>query len=411
MPKKKMSTDEQVALLMQGSEYGDDELKKAMGNELRDRLVEAEKEGTPLRVYCGYDPTKSDLHLGHTLTMRKLRQFQDLGHQAIFVIGSFTALVGDPSERDSARPRLTKDEVKHNSETYTAQAFKVLDPEKTEVKYNHEWLSEVTLEKFTELASVFTVQQFLTRDNFSKRYESGNPIWLHEFFYTLLQGYDAITLGADVQLGGTEQLFNLLAGRKLQEAYGMSPQIALTLPVLVGTDGHMRMAKSTGNYIGIDEPPEEMYGKVMSIPDSAMGNYLRLVTRWTPAEIEEIESGLEAGELHPRDVKMRLAREIVEIYHGEEAVGAAEDAFRRVFQDRGIPEDIPDFGVSGSPSLVEIMVDAGVASSKSEAKRLIDQKGVRLDDEVITDKTFVPQLDQSKILKVGKRKFIRLQQR
>ena len=406
-----MSTDEQVALLMQGSEYGDDELKKAMGNELRDRLVEAEKEGTPLRVYCGYDPTKSDLHLGHTLTMRKLRQFQDLGHQAIFVIGSFTALVGDPSERDSARPRLTKDEVKHNSETYTAQAFKVLDPEKTEVKYNHEWLSEVTLEKFTELASVFTVQQFLTRDNFSKRYESGNPIWLHEFFYTLLQGYDAITLGADVQLGGTEQLFNLLAGRKLQEAYGMSPQIALTLPVLVGTDGHMRMAKSTGNYIGIDEPPEEMYGKVMSIPDSAMGNYLRLVTRWTPAEIEEIESGLEAGELHPRDVKMRLAREIVEIYHGEEAVGAAEDAFRRVFQDRGIPEDIPDFGVSGSPSLVEIMVDAGVASSKSEAKRLIDQKGVRLDDEVITDKTFVPQLDQSKILKVGKRKFIRLQQR
>lgn len=408
MPKKKMSTDEQVALLMQGSEYGDDELKKAMGNELRDRLVEAEKEGTPLRVYCGYDPTKSDLHLGHTLTMRKLRQFQDLGHQAIFVIGSFTALVGDPSERDSARPRLTKDEVKHNSETYTAQAFKVLDPEKTEVRYNHEWLSEVTLEKFTELASVFTVQQFLTRDNFSKRYESGNPIWLHEFFYTLLQGYDAITLGADVQLGGTEQLFNLLAGRKLQEAYGMSPQIALTLPVLVGTDGHMRMAKSTGNYIGIDEPPEEMYGKVMSIPDSAMGNYLRLVTRWTPAEIEEIESGLEAGELHPRDVKMRLAREIVEIYHGEEAVGAAEDAFRRVFQDRGTPEDIPDFGVSGSPSLVEIMVDAGVASSKSEAKRLIDQKGVRLDDEVITDKTFVPQLDQSKILKVGKRKFIRL---
>ncbi len=411
MSKKKMSMDEQVALLMQGSEYGDNELKKAMGNELRDRLIEAEKAGMPLRVYCGYDPTHSDLHLGHTVTMRKLRQFQELGHQAIFVIGSFTALVGDPSDKDKARPRLTQEDVRKNAETYTAQAFKILDKEKTEVRFNHEWLSELTLEQFTELASNFTVGQFLARDNFSKRYERGDPIWLHEFFYTLLQGYDAILLKADVQLGGTEQLFNLLAGRKLQEANGMKPQIVLTVPVLVGTDGHMRMAKSTGNFIGIDEEPEEMYGKLMSIPDSAMSNYLRLVTRWTPAEIDEIESGLDAGELHPRDVKMRLAREIVEIYHGEEAVGPAEDAFRRVFQDRGTPKDIPEFEVSGSSSIVEVMVEAGLVSSKSEARRLIDQKGVRLDGEVITERDFVPQLEQSKVLKVGKRKFIRLQRR
>ena len=408
MSKEKMSIDEQVALLMQGTEFGDDELKSAMGEGLRGRLVKAGKSQSPLRVYCGYDPTKADLHLGHTVTMRKLRQFQDLGHQAIFVIGSFTALVGDPSERDSARPKLSKEEVMENAETYTTQAFKILDPDLTEVRYNHEWLSDVSLENFTELASVFTVQQFLTRDNFANRYEKGNPIWLHEFIYALIQGYDAVTLKADVQVGGTEQLFNLLAGRKLQEARGLPPQIALTMPILVGTDGHMRMAKSTGNYIGIDEDPEEMYGKVMSIPDSAMPNYFRLVTRWTPQEIEELERALESGDAHPRDLKMRLAREIVGAYHGDAAVEPAEEAFRRVFQERGIPEELQEYQLKQGERLVDVMVASGAASSKSEARRLMDQGGVRLDDEVIKDINFIPDHGESQILRVGKRKFIML---
>jgi len=269
--KKTLSIDDQLAILMRGVEMGDEQLKDAMQEELRERLLESEASGTPLRVYCGYDPTSPDLHLGHTVTMRKLRQFQELGHQVIFVIGSFTALVGDPSDKDKARPRLSREQVMANAKTYTDQAFRILDRERTEVRYNHEWLSKLALEQFIEIASNFTVQQFLARDNFAKRYAEGTPIWLHEFFYALLQGYDAVMLEADVQLGATEQLFNLLAGRKLQEAMGLRPQVALTLPILVGTDGHMRMSKSTGNTIGIHEPPEEMYGKVMSIPDSVRG--------------------------------------------------------------------------------------------------------------------------------------------
>ncbi len=252
------------------------------------------------------------------------------------------------------------------------------------------------------------VQQFLVRDNFSKRFEKGDPIWLHEFFYGVLQGYDATILKADVQLGGTEQLFNLLAGRKLQESMGVRPQVALTTPVLVGTDGHMRMAKSTGNYIGIDETPEEMYGKVMSLPDSAMMNYFRLVTRLSPGEIAEIELGLEESKLHPRDVKMRLAREIVAIYQGEEAVEPAEATFRRVFQEREDPEEMPEYSIGSDRTIVDVMVDSGLVSSKSEARRLIKQNGVRLDGKVLDDVNLVLEVNQSVILKVGKRRFLKL---
>jgi tyrosyl-tRNA synthetase len=387
---------------------GDEKLKEAMAKELRERLIDSQESGVPLRVYCGYDPTSPDLHLGHTVTMRKLRQFQDLGHQAIFVIGSFTALVGDPSDKDKARPRLSKEEVMANAKTYTDQAFKILDPEKTEVRYNDTWLSNVQLEQVVEIASNFTVQQFLVRDNFSKRYESGEPIWLHEFFYALLQGYDATELRADVQLGATEQLFNLLAGRKLQEAMGMKAQVALTIPVLVGTDGHMRMSKSTGNTIGINEPPEEMYGKVMSIPDSAMSNYFRLVTRWEPDEVERLESGLKSGELHPRDVKMKLAREIVGIYHGEQVVDQAEAAFIKLFQEGGKPDDMPEHSYEPGSTVIDVMVASELVESKSQARRLVDQNGVRVNDEVIEDPYFKIDFDDPVVLQVGKRRFVRL---
>lgn len=400
--------DQQVALLMQGIEMGDEKLKEAMANELRARLVESQKTGVPLRVYCGYDPTSPDLHIGHTITMRKLQQFQELGHQVIFVIGSFTAMVGDPSDKDKARPRPTQAEVSANAKTYTDQAFKILDRENTEVRFNDTWLSEVNLEQVVDLASNFTVQQFLVRDNFSKRYEAGEPIWLHEFFYALLQGYDATQLRADVQLGATEQLFNLLAGRKLQESMGMEPQVALTIPVLVGTDGRLRMSKSTGNTIGINEPPDGMYGKVMSIPDSAMGDYFRLVTRWSPDEVQELETGLESGELHPRDAKMRLAREIVEIFHGKDAVEPAENAFVKLFQQGEEPEDMPEFAYEAGTAVIDAMVASGLVDSKSQARRLVDQKGVRVGGEVVSDPYLALDFEEATVLKVGKRRFMRL---
>ncbi len=406
--KTEHTIDEQLSILMRGAEYGDDQIKESMTAELRERLIQSERSGAPLRVYCGYDPTSPDLHLGHTVTMRKLRQFQELGHHVMFVVGSFTALVGDPSDKDSARPRLTTEQVMANARTYTEQAFIVLDREKTEVVFNHEWLSTITMEQFTEMASRFTVQQFLARDNFSKRYESGTPIWLHELFYSLLQGYDAVQLRADVQLGATEQLFNLLAGRKLQESFGLAPQIALTLPVLVGTDGTLRMAKSTGNTINLTDPPEEMYGKVMSIPDSAMPNYFNLVTRWDPAEIDRLEHGLERGETHPMQVKQKLAREIVEIYHGQAAVEPAEQAFKTVFQQGDVPEDMPECQVAAGSALVDVLVSNGLAKSRGEARRLIAQKGVRLDDETVDDTELVLEITSPVVLRVGKRRFLRL---
>ena len=289
-----MNIEEQVELLMQGTEYGDEELKKAMTNELRQRLIDAQKEERPLRVYCGFDPTSTDLHLGHTIPMRKLRQFQDLGHDVTFLIGSYTALVGDPSDKNKARPILTEEQVAHNAQTYAEQAFRVLDREKTKIRYNGEWLSELSLVDLIRLGQNFTVQQFLVRDNFAKRFEAGEPIYLHETFYALMQGYDAVAMQTDVQVGGTEQLFNIIvAGRKLQEALGQKPLVGITMGILPGTDGVQRMSKSTGNIVPINTGAEDMYGKLMSIPDLAMGKYMRLVTRWSPHEIEAFEKEVE----------------------------------------------------------------------------------------------------------------------
>ncbi len=298
---------------MQGTEYGDDEIRTAMSAELKERLISAEKENRPLKIYCGYDPTKADLHLGHTVTMRKLRQFQDLGHEVTFLIGDYTALIGDPSDKDVTRPIIKLEEARENGRTYAQQAFRVLDPEKTVVRFNSEWLSKLNFAEIIRLAQNFTVQQFLSREKFKLRWDKGEAIYLHETLYAVMQGYDAYQLHCDVQVGGTDQFFNIVtASRKVMTLMGALPNIAICLGILPGTDGVEKMSKSMGNHIPINSTPEDMYGKVMSIPDQAMSIYSRLVTRWTPDEIAAIEGGLTDGSLHPRDAKMKLAFEITD---------------------------------------------------------------------------------------------------
>jgi len=402
-----VNIEDQVALLMQGTEYGDVELTAFMEGELRQRLKQAEKEDRPLRVYCGYDPTSTDLHLGHTITMRKLRQFQDLGHDVTFLIGSYTALVGDPSDKNKARPVLTQEQVANNAKTYADQAFRVLDKNKTSVRYNGEWLSELSLVDLIKLGQNFTVQQFLTRENFSKRMAANEPIYLHETFYALMQGYDAVAMQTDVQVGGTDQLFNIIvAGRKLQEALGQKPLVGIICGILPGTDGFQRMSKSTGNVIPINTTADDMYGKIMSIPDDAMIKYFRLATRLLPGDIDLIEKDLESGQLHPRDAKMKLALEIVSIFYGSSEALKGESAFIRLFQKGSLPNDMPEFELQSGDTVLDIMDKAGLIASKNEGRRLIQQNGVRLDGEVLTDSQF--EVTQTGILQVGKRKFIRL---
>lgn len=401
--------DEQLSILMRGVDFGDAQTYKNMEAELRQRLSESAATGRPLRVYCGYDPTSPDLHLGHTLTMRKLRQFQDLGHEVVFLIGTFTGLIGDPSDKDSARRQQSDDEVAAKARSYAEQAFRILDPARTQVRYNGDWLSKLTFKDVIRLASYFTVQQFLAREKFALRYEKGEAIWLHEFFYALMQGYDAVILNTDVQLGGTEQLFNLIAGRKLMEVHGLRPQVALTTPILVGTDGHLRMSKSTGNTIGIDDAPEDMYGKVMSIPDSAMRNYADLVTSWNPATIEQLFGEMAAGKLHPRDLKMALAREITGLFYPPASVEAAEQHFIRTIQQKEMPADMPTLVVQAEDTVVDLLERAGIVTSRSQAKRDIQGGGVRLDGQVVTDAGLHPTPGPAgSVLQKGKRHFLRL---
>ncbi len=402
-----MNIDEQVALLMQGTEYGDEALKQAMAAELRERLIEAQQEGRPLRVYCGYDPRKADLHLGHTVTMRKLRQFQDLGHEVTFLIGNFTSLIGDPSDKDKLRPRLTPEEIEENARTYAEQAFRILDPAKTKIRYNAEWLSKLCLADMIPLAANFTLQQFLTRENFRLRWERGDPIYLHETFYAIMQGYDAYMLKADVQVGGTDQLFNIVtAARKIMTFLGAKPNIAIIMGILPGTDGVVKMSKSLGNHIPINTTAEDMYGKVMSIPDFVMPTYAKLVTRWLPDEVAAFEKALAEGTLHPRDAKMKLAFEITANFYGEEAAQRAQEAFVRLFQKRDLPEEIPEFRAEAGQSVLDILVKAQLVNSKSEGRRLIEQKGVRLDGQVLTDPN--APLPHTGILQVGKRQFLKV---
>lgn len=405
--KKEMSLDEQVTYLMQGADYGDQSLKDAMSEELRERLIEAEQEDRPLRVYCGYDPTAPDLHLGHTVTMRKLRQFQELGHEVIFVIGNFTSLIGDPSDQDQLRPRLTPEEVAEHASSYAEQAYKILDREETLIRYNANWLSDLTFKDVIEFSSLFTVQQFLSRENFKDRFQRNDPIHLHEFFYALMQGYDAYHLDADVQIGGSDQLFNILtAARKLMSSLGKKPNIAITMSILPGTDGEVRMSKSLGNDIPIAGDPKDMYGKVMSLPDHAMGDYFRLVTRWTPEEIITMEQGLEEGELHPKDAKMRLAREIVSIYHGKEAAKEAEEEFVRVFQKQGEPEDMNEYVLKDRQTVLDVLDDSGIVDSRSQARRMIKQKAVRLNNDKLLDP--YQEFPGPGVLRVGKRRFVKV---
>ena len=399
----------QVELLMQGTEYGDESLKRAMAVELKERLSEAQQTGRPLRVYCGFDPRTSDLHIGHMVPIRKMRQFQELGHEVTFLIGRFTSLVGDPSDKDKLRAQISMEQATHNAETYAEQAYKILDRSHTKIRYNDDWLAKLTFADLIELTSHFTVQQFLARDAFRKRFELDDPIYLHEYLYAIMQAYDAYHMRSDVQIGGTDQLFNIItAARKLMEALGAKPNIGVILGILPGTDGVVKMSKSLGNHIPLNAMPEDMFGKVMSVPDMAMGSYFRLATRWGPEQIADVERQLDSGSLHPRDAKLQLAGEIVGIYFGEAAAQQAEAEFRAVFQRGAEPEEMPGFSLEGGTTLLEIMIESGLAESRSQARRLIRQGGVKLDDKPLSDPNQVLQLSAAAVLRVGKRRFLRL---
>ena len=401
-----MRIEDQVAKLMQGTEYGDEEIRKAMQTELHDRLVQAEKEKRPLKVYCGYDPTKADLHLGHTVTMRKLQQFQEFGHEVTFLIGDYTALIGDPSDKDVTRPVLTKEEIQANGQTYAEQAFRMLDAKKTIIRYNSEWLSKLSFAEIIRLTQNFTVQQFLSREKFKLRWERGDAVYLHETLYAVMQGYDAFQLKADVQIGGTDQFFNIVtAARKVMTALGAQPNIAICLGILPGTDGVEKMSKSLGNHVPINTSPEDMYGKLMSIPDSCMPLYFRLVTRWSPEQIEEMEKQIQAGSLHPRDAKMRLAAEVTGAFFSETQAKAAETDFVVKFQQKAIPDEMDDFMVEDGQKCLDVLVSSGMVKSRSEGRSLIDQHAIKFNEMIVDDWNAV--LGEG-VLQVGKRKFLRL---
>ncbi|MCB0061392.1 MAG: tyrosine--tRNA ligase [Caldilineaceae bacterium] len=403
------TVDEQMTILMRGVDFGDETTYQNMERELRTRLQESYERGKPLKVYCGFDPSSPDLHLGHTIPIRKMRQFQELGHEVTFLIGSFTGLIGDPSDKESVRKQQTLEEALEKARTYAEQVYRILDRKETVVRYNHEWLGELSFSDVIRLAGNFTVQQFLTRDNFSKRFANNDAIWLHEFFYALMQGYDAVALETDVQIGGTDQLFNLMAGRKLMEAHDQRPQVILTFPILVGTDGVMRMSKSTGNYIGIDESPGVIFTKVLNVPDSAMRNYAELATRWHQEKIDDLLGQVEAGTLEMRDFKQQLAWEIVSIFHGDAAADQAAQDARRMHEGEA-PSDTPTFTLTTAMGMIDILHEAGLVSSKGEARRLIQQKGVRVNGETVEtiDETLNPNTAADAVIQVGKRKFLRI---
>ncbi len=379
-------------------------------------LLEKLKRGKPLNIKLGVDPTAPDIHLGHAVPLRKLRQFQDLGHQVTLIIGDGTALIGDPSGRNSTRPQLTHEQIKANAQTYVDQAFKVLDPEKTTLRYNSEWIFALNMEGLLKLTSNFTVARILERDDFHNRYTSNLPISLHEFLYPVMQAYDSVVIKSDVELGGTDQLFNLLAGRELMEKMGMEPQVCLTLPLLEGTDGVKKMSKSYGNYVGVNDEPADMFGKIMSIPDEIMVKYYRLASTVAVDEIDAIEKGLAADELHPNKVKRALARNIVEAYYDAEAAEAAEAQFDLVFKQHAVPDDIPEFAADLTPNdeglvyVAKLLADAGLAQSAGEARRLIDGGGVKINGEALPAKSYNvdPSLLAGAIIQVGKRKFVKL---
>ena len=403
-----MDIIEEVRIIKRGTEeiISEEELIK--------KIEKSRKEKRPLRVKQGFDPNAPDIHLGHTVGLRKMRQFQDLGHDIYFLIGDFTGMIGDPSGKSVTRKQLTEEEVKKNAETYKKQVFKVLNPEKTKVVFNSHWLGKLSFSEVLKVCSKYTVARMLERDDFSNRYKEGKPIGIHEFMYPLMQGYDSVAMQADIELGGTDQKFNLLVGRDIQREYSQEPQVIITLPLLEGTDGVEKMSKSLNNYIGINESPQEMYGKVMSIPDNLMIRYFELVTDVPLEEIDEIKTGLENNNLHPRDVKKRLAREIVTLYHGQSAAITAEEEFEKVFKDKLFPEEMKELILKkkdlkeGNIWLVKLIVLSGVVDSKSEARRLVEQGGVKINGEKISDPNFDFTVKEGTILKIGKLNFVKL---
>lgn len=395
----RLTTDQQLARIRRGA------AEIIVEAELRGKLERAAKTATPLKIKLGLDPTAPDLHLGHTVVLQKLRDFQDLGHQVIIIIGDFTGMIGDPTGRSETRKPLTWDEIRENAETYKAQLGKVLDMERAVVRFNSEWLGPLTFEQVIRETAHLTVARVLQREDFAARYASGRPISLHEFLYPLAQGYDSVALGADVELGGTDQTFNLLVGRDLQRAHGQEAQVALTVPILQGLDGVQKMSKSLGNYVGINEPPADMYGKLMSVSDDLMFRYFELATRVPEAEIMGLRT------LHPMEAKKRLARTVTAMYHGEAAATAAEAAFARIVQGKEVPDNIDEINLAtpydGEPAW-KIVVWAGMAPSNSEARRQIQQGAVELDGRRVSDPNEkVEASSRSRLLQVGKRKFRR----
>lgn len=408
---QRAEVERQHALIMRGTLFGDEQTRATMERELRERLGQSLRDERPLRVYLGVDPTAPDLHLGHCVSLRKLKTFQDLGHQAVLLIGDFTALIGDPSDKNALRPMNASDVIAANARTYQEQAFKLLDADRTEVRRNSEWLATLTFEDVVHLASNFTVAQFIERDIFRKRLGRGDPVYVHEFMYGLMQGYDAVALETDVQVGGTDQTFNLMAGRILQRTHEQAPQIAITSPILVGVDGKDRMSKSRGNHIGIDEAPDEQYGKAMSIPDEVLVDFFKLGTNVSAEDVDAIEQGLGDGSLHPMEAKRRLAHAIVAEWHGADAAAAAADGFARVFSQREQPEEMPEVAVaiddgSATVALGDLLTRGGVAESKSEVKRLMAGGSIQLDGERVStaEVTVAP----GSVLKVGKRRWLRV---
>lgn len=371
-----------------------------------EELIKKLKEKDKIIVKYGADPSRPDLHLGHYVCLKKLKDLQDLGFTVVFIVGDFTAMIGDPTGRSKTRPRLTEEEVKENSRTYFEQVFKVLDREKTIVRYNSEWLSHLTAKDIIEIASTYTVARMLERDDFAKRYRENIPISIHEFLYPLFQGYDSYVVGADIEVGGTDQVFNFLVAREIQKHFGQEPQVILTVPLLEGTDGKLKMSKSYDNYIGLTEKPEEIYGKVMSIPDTLISKYYKLVLYYDDESLKKVEKFIKED---PRGAKARLAYEIVKLLHSEEDAKRAEDHFNRVFREKKVPENIPEFELpEEGMNIVEILYQSGLVPSKSEARRLIAQKAVKINGEPLTSIDAILKKNGEKIIKVGKRKFLKI---
>jgi tyrosyl-tRNA synthetase len=400
-----MTIDEQILRIKKGA------VDLIRDEDLRNKLEQSEKNGVPLRVKYGADPTAPDIHLGHAVVIRKLKTFQDLGHTVIFLIGDFTGMIGDPSGKSTTRPMLSPEEIQANAETYKTQIFKLLDPEKTEIRFNSEWMSAFGAADFIKLAAKTTVKQILERDDFQKRLADEKPIALHELLYPLVQGYDSVPLAADVELGGTDQKFNMLVGRNLQREYRQEPQIVLTMPLLKGLDGVKKMSKSLGNYIGIDEPPSEMFGKIMSISDELMWEYYELLTDVTVDEINALRFRCETDAENPRNIKVNLAKLIINDFHSPEAAFAAEDEFNRRFVKKEMPDEIEESSIAaGTYKVADLIVQTNLAASKGEAKRLIEQGGVKMDGEKVSDAKadFTINSGDDFIFQVGKLKFLRV---